>query len=469
VPLFVTVAALALLAPASARADFTSTLSGSVATMTGDGANDRLAIDAEGIFLRHNRFAAGDSGFVSGLDFNSAMDLEQKLANFEGAVLTLNAGGGDDAIVIGNAVAPASTIAASVSANGGAQENAIPGDWFSVWDGNDPTGRGVAITSSAVDGLGGNIGYAGFEALAVTTGSGGDVVTVGTGVPDVPNPSGPGQGTAVDAGGGADRISLAEGVTAAINGGTGSDTLDYGSWTIPVTFRVPEEASLLAFMTPEQEVPANDTDAEGFATLKLSPGTNRFDFEADVTGLPRAEVTGSQIHVAPEAQEGPSVFDLGNGTVWTDEQCFASACIVRRINGATFPAANVADLLSGKTYVHLHTTSFPGGEIRGQFGLERGATFGLENVIGGSAGDSITGNAGANMLDGGPGGDQLHGRPGRDLLIGGAGRDRLFGEDGVDKLRAKDGAADKRINCGAGSNRQEKARRDSIDPPAVSC
>jgi Ca2+-binding RTX toxin-like protein len=47
----------------------------------------------------------------------------------------------------------------------------------------------------------------------------------------------------------------------------------------------------------------------------------------------------------------------------------------------------------------------------------------IENVIGGSAADSITGNTGANQLDGGAGNDTIVGGAGSDTLLGGSGND----------------------------------------------
>jgi Ca2+-binding RTX toxin-like protein len=66
----------------------------------------------------------------------------------------------------------------------------------------------------------------------------------------------------------------------------------------------------------------------------------------------------------------------------------------------------------------------------------------VENLIGGSAGDTLTGTSGANRLDGGGGADLLSGMGGGDTLIGGAGADQfryLFADD------SRTGAAADRI------------------------
>lgn len=63
----------------------------------------------------------------------------------------------------------------------------------------------------------------------------------------------------------------------------------------------------------------------------------------------------------------------------------------------------------------------------------------IENVIGGSAADSLQGNGDANTLDGRDGADSLLGGNGGDTLLGGAGTDLLMGGLGDDLL---DGGAD---------------------------
>ncbi|HEX8573846.1 MAG TPA: cadherin domain-containing protein [Allosphingosinicella sp.] len=72
----------------------------------------------------------------------------------------------------------------------------------------------------------------------------------------------------------------------------------------------------------------------------------------------------------------------------------------------------------------------------------------IENVTGGTAGDSLAGSAAANLLEGGLGNDTLWGRAGNDSLVGGDGGDVLHGEDGADTLDG--GAGDDTMAGGAG-------------------
>jgi hypothetical protein len=65
---------------------------------------------------------------------------------------------------------------------------------------------------------------------------------------------------------------------------------------------------------------------------------------------------------------------------------------------------------------------------------------GIEDVVGGSAGDAITGDAAANGLSGGAGNDLIDGGGGDDVLRGGAGDDSMSGADGDDQLVGGSGA-----------------------------
>ena len=56
-------------------------------------------------------------------------------------------------------------------------------------------------------------------------------------------------------------------------------------------------------------------------------------------------------------------------------------------------------------------------------GIETDTIINIENIIGGSAADTLTGDENNNVLTGGAGNDMLDGGGGNDTLIGGAGND----------------------------------------------
>src|SRR3954470_12346727 len=65
----VAAAVVALVACAPAQAAWSGDVSGTTATLTGDGANDLLEIETSGMFLWHSALGAG---YSSNLDWNSS-------------------------------------------------------------------------------------------------------------------------------------------------------------------------------------------------------------------------------------------------------------------------------------------------------------------------------------------------------------------------------------------------------------
>ncbi len=94
--------------------------------------------------------------------------------------------------------------------------------------------------------------------------------------------------------------------------------------------------------------------------------------------------------------------------------------------GAGNDTVSYADVTTALT-VNLATTA---QQNTGGGGRDTLST--IENVIGGSAADTLTGDANANRLDGGAGNDVLVGGAGNDVLIGGLGLDTLTGGVGLD-------------------------------------
>ncbi len=101
-----------------------------------------------------------------------------------------------------------------------------------------------------------------------------------------------------------------------------------------------------------QEVPPNPSPGTGTGTFIIDTDANTLTFHVEFSGLIAPE-TASHIHgyCGPGVPCGV-VFPLPLGSpkdgVWA------------------YPEANEASILAGMTYVNVHSSSFPGGEIRGQ-------------------------------------------------------------------------------------------------------
>ncbi len=136
---------------------------------------------------------------------------------------------------------------------------------------------------------------------------------------------------------------------------------------------------LTAELSGAQEVPANASSATGSATLviQLLPGpdgvantaddTNTWTLNVSYAGL-SAPVSVAHIHQAPNGTNGPVIVGLdGMGGAWNlITPGLTSQSTGTQTAPAPFPAAQVNNLLAGLTYVNIHSSAFPGGEIRGQ-------------------------------------------------------------------------------------------------------
>ena len=69
----------------------------------------------------------------------------------------------------------------------------------------------------------------------------------------------------------------------------------------------------------------------------------------------------------------------------------------------------------------------------------------VEDLFGGTGGDTLVGSKGANVLDGGFGPDTLLGRGGNDILVGGGGINFLDGGGGTDQCNLGEGGT--QVNC----------------------
>ncbi|MEX1184543.1 MAG: CHRD domain-containing protein [Gemmatimonadota bacterium] len=123
-----------------------------------------------------------------------------------------------------------------------------------------------------------------------------------------------------------------------------------------------------------EEVPANDSRAQGQAIFALSDDGDAISYKLIVANI--ENVTQSHIHIAPEGVNGPVV-------VWLYPSAPPSQLIPGRSQGVLaegeFTAADLrgplagqtlgdllANLRSGNAYVNVHTVAHPPGEIRGQ-------------------------------------------------------------------------------------------------------
>ncbi len=115
-----------------------------------------------------------------------------------------------------------------------------------------------------------------------------------------------------------------------------------------------------AVLSGANEVPARTTNATGMATLVVDTVTGRATLSVSFSGLTTG-LTGAHIHccAGPTANAGVLI-DFGS-------QFTAGATSGSFTNFSfTLTAQQINDLRNGLMYVNIHSSTYPGGEIRGQ-------------------------------------------------------------------------------------------------------
>ena len=140
-------------------------------------------------------------------------------------------------------------------------------------------------------------------------------------------------------------------------------------------------------LTGYEEVPAISTPGNGIFTAHVNKGDSSVSYQLTFGGT-ETDVTQSHIHFEQRSNNGPIVVflcsNLGNGPAGT-QLCPAQGGTI----SGTFDADDVltagtsgiaagefdeflAAMRAGATYVNVHTTGRPGGEIRSQIDLDPG-------------------------------------------------------------------------------------------------
>lgn len=134
-----------------------------------------------------------------------------------------------------------------------------------------------------------------------------------------------------------------------------------------------ERDSWVAVLAGSSEVPAVDTRARGQAFFQLSDDGLSIRYRVIVANV--RDVTMSHIHFAPGTPTGgivvwlypaspPPVLIPGRSDGVLMEGSFTAANLVGALAGSTL-AVLIDHINMGHTYVNVHTSANPGGEIRG--------------------------------------------------------------------------------------------------------
>lgn len=127
-------------------------------------------------------------------------------------------------------------------------------------------------------------------------------------------------------------------------------------------------------MTGQEEVPVRDTRAQGQTNFAVSQDGTSISYKLIVANI--ENVTQSHIHLGPAGSNGPVVAWLypsapparlipGRSQGALNEGVLTASSLVGPLAGQPLSAL-IDAMRAGNTYVNVHTSQFPPGEIRGQ-------------------------------------------------------------------------------------------------------
>lgn len=143
---------------------------------------------------------------------------------------------------------------------------------------------------------------------------------------------------------------------------------------LAVPVQASHQRNFRAVLSGAEEVPAVDTNARGVAVFQLSKDGSSMSYKLVVANI--ENVLMSHIHMAPAGRNGgvvvwlypsspPGVLIPGRTDGVLAEGTITAANLVGPLAGQPLSALLTA-MENGNAYVNVHTTQFPGGEIRGQ-------------------------------------------------------------------------------------------------------
>jgi hypothetical protein len=127
-------------------------------------------------------------------------------------------------------------------------------------------------------------------------------------------------------------------------------------------------------LSGDEEVPARDTNAQGQAIFQINGDGTAISYKLIVANI--ENVTQAHIHLGAVGANGgvvawlypaapPSQLIPGRTEGVLGEGELTASSLVGSLTGAPLSAL-IDAIRDGRTYVNVHTTQFPGGEIRGQ-------------------------------------------------------------------------------------------------------
>jgi hypothetical protein len=127
--------------------------------------------------------------------------------------------------------------------------------------------------------------------------------------------------------------------------------------------------AFIATLSGDEEVQSVETNARGIAIFRPSADGSSLSYVLIAANI--EDVTSDHIHLAAVGEDGPVVVSLipsplpGRQNGILAEGTITASDLVGPLAGEPLSAL-LSAMESGDTYVNVHTTAHPGGEIRGQ-------------------------------------------------------------------------------------------------------
>lgn len=216
------------------------------------------------------------------------------------------------------------------------------------------------------------------------------------------------------------RIANVAGSTGEIQGGGGTDRLDYSTFLTPIQVNIQSHTATRVGKWGAIEAVVGGAAADTLVGPNLPNGW----LVRSANGGRISTLAFWNIHFG-------SIEHLVGGTSLDSFQFLATGSLAGTISdkGGTADQLDYSPLAAG-VRVNLQTGA-ASKVLKGVAGIER--------VLGSAGDDVLMGNGAANRLDGGDGHDVLVGAAGNDTLLGGLGRDLLIGGLGSDSVVGGDG------------------------------
>ncbi len=136
-----------------------------------------------------------------------------------------------------------------------------------------------------------------------------------------------------------------------------------------------DKMNFTTHLSGDNEVPARDTNATGQVIVRINKDESSIYFKLIVANV-QTNITGAHLHMGAAGANAGVVVNLLNISDFPPE---TNAPVNGILAEGTITSTNLSGALSGKPlsdlilairagniYVNVHTTTYPGGEIRGQ-------------------------------------------------------------------------------------------------------